>query len=72
MVYRTSAVKAIREKCLDCSEGNSNEVRWCPVTKCPLYPFRFGKSPFYNKTEIETAGLMKAFTEGVDVEKPTK
>lgn len=38
-------VKAIRLKCLDCCCGSSTEVRLCPVTDCPLHPFRFGKNP---------------------------
>ena len=38
-------MKAIRAKCLDCSCGNPNEVKLCPVEKCPLYPFRLGKNP---------------------------
>lgn len=42
---RISPLKAIRLKCLDCSCGSSNEVKLCPVEKCPLYPFRLGKNP---------------------------
>ena len=38
-------VKAIRAKCLDCSEGSSKEVKLCPVTACPLYPYRNGHRP---------------------------
>ena len=41
----TTPMKAIRSKCLDCSNGSYNEVRYCPVTDCPLYIFRFGKRP---------------------------
>lgn len=35
-------MKAIREKCLDCSCGSSEEVKNCFAKKCPLYQFRFG------------------------------
>lgn len=38
-------VKAIRLKCLDCSGFQAAEVRQCPVTDCPLYPYRMGKNP---------------------------
>ena len=38
-------LRAIRLKCLDCSAGQPSEVRECPVTDCPLYPFRFGRNP---------------------------
>lgn len=48
---RISPLKAIRLKCLDCSNGSSNEVKVCPITGCPLYPFRDGKNPFRVKKE---------------------
>lgn len=38
-------VKAIRAKCLDCSNGQYVEVRLCPLTACPLYPYRLGHRP---------------------------
>lgn len=38
-------MKAIRAKCLDCCCGQTKEVRLCPVKKCPLYLYRFGKRP---------------------------
>lgn len=37
-----SPMKAIRQKCLDCSCGSSEEVKNCFAKKCPLYQFRFG------------------------------
>lgn len=48
---RISALKAIRLKCLDCCCGSSHEVKLCPCTKCPLYPFREGHNPFVTKRE---------------------
>lgn len=38
-------MKAIRAKCMDCSGDNANEVKLCPITWCPLYPYRLGKNP---------------------------
>ena len=38
-------VKAIRNYCLECSGGQPSEVRKCPITQCPLYPFRFATNP---------------------------
>ncbi len=35
-------LKAVRERCLDCSAYNPYEVKMCPVIKCSLYPYRFG------------------------------
>ena len=40
-----SSVKSIRAFCLDCGNGQPKEVRLCPNTECPLYPFRMGKNP---------------------------
>ena len=38
-------VKAIRQKCLDCSGGSVKEVRECPIVECDLYMYRFGTNP---------------------------
>ena len=38
-------VQSIRLKCLDCSGGQKNEVRFCPISDCPLYAFRMGLNP---------------------------
>ncbi len=35
-------MKAIRQKCLDCSCGQLSEIKECPIKKCPLYSFRMG------------------------------
>jgi len=40
---------AIRAKCLDCSADQPAEVKHCPITDCPLHPFRFGKLPQKNR-----------------------
>lgn len=49
---RVSTLKAIRLKCLDCSCGNPYEVKLCPVTGCPLYPYREGHNPYIAKREL--------------------
>ena len=38
-------LRAIRAKCIDCSDGSMKEVRECVMLDCPLYPYRLGKSP---------------------------
>ena len=35
--------RAIRERCLNCSEWSAKEVSECRFEDCPLYPFRSGK-----------------------------
>ena len=32
--------RAIRLKCFDCSGWQWNEVKLCPITYCPLWPYR--------------------------------
>lgn len=32
----------IRKKCIQCTCGQLNEIKCCPVTECALYPHRFG------------------------------
>ena len=44
-------MKAIRAKCLDCSCGQTKEVRLCVIKECALYPYRMGHRP---KTDILT------------------
>ena len=38
-------LKAIRLKCLECSNHQPREVRLCPFDDCPLYIYRFGHNP---------------------------
>lgn len=38
-------LRAIRERCLDCSGGSVKNVRECPVTACTLWPYRMGHRP---------------------------
>jgi hypothetical protein len=33
-------LQAIRKKCLECSNGQNEEVRGCLIETCPLYPYR--------------------------------
>jgi len=47
----TGPLSAIRAKCLDCSGWSPKEVELCPIGACPLYAYRFGKSPTRPKRE---------------------
>lgn len=42
---KLTPIKAIRAKCLECSDGQFKEVRLCPVKNCPLYKYRHGHRP---------------------------
>lgn len=46
MEYEHSPLKAIRAKCMECSCDSISEIKNCPIEKCPLFPFRFGRNPF--------------------------
>lgn len=59
---QTNPVKAIREKCLDCSCGQIKEIRLCPVTNCALYPFRFGKNPYRIQRKLTEKQKQALFT----------
>ena len=58
----TSPIKAIRAKCLDCCCDQREEVKLCPATTCPLYPFRLGKNP-NRKARVMTDEQKKAAAE---------
>lgn len=38
-------IRAIRAKCLDCSNGSPREVKICVSGACVLYPYRLGEQP---------------------------
>ena len=42
---RPTPIKAIRAKCLECSNDQPGEVRECVIPGCPIYTFRMGKNP---------------------------
>ena len=46
-------MRAIRQKCLECSYYQPKEVRLCPITDCALYPYRHGHRPKDQDTAAE-------------------
>jgi hypothetical protein len=44
-------LKAIRAKCSDCAYFQLNEIRHCEAVKCPLWPFRAGKHPWWGESQ---------------------
>lgn len=59
MANLKNPVKAIRQKCLDCSCGQVKEVELCPIPDCALYPFRFGKNPYRKERTEEQRQLSR-------------
>jgi len=45
----TNPYEAIRAKCLDCTGYSPQSIAECHITKCTLWPFRFGHSPFASR-----------------------
>ena len=53
---KKSAARAIREMCVDCHGGESPQsakadIAGCLSVGCPVWPFRFGRSPYHGKGE---------------------
>lgn len=42
---KLTPMKAIREKCLECSAHSPYEVKMCLNESCSLHPYRLGKNP---------------------------
>lgn len=59
---KLTPLKSIRAKCLDCCCGQSAEIKNCTVEKCPLYPYRLGKT---GRTRTMTEEQKAAFVERV-------
>ena len=53
MTVNKSYKTLIRHKCLDCSTGQVEEVRRCPVVSCPLYSVRPYKTDEEKKAKIK-------------------
>ena len=53
-------MRAIREKCLDCSCQQPIEVKECTVKTCALHPFRMGKNPYRVKRVMSPEAVARA------------
>ncbi len=42
---KITPMKAIRAKCLDCTNHQLKEIRNCEIKDCSLFSYRFGKNP---------------------------
>jgi hypothetical protein len=45
MTTKADILRAIRQKCLDCSCYQPSEVRDCKLITCDLWPYRLGRDP---------------------------
>ena len=53
-------MRAIREKCLDCTCQQPVEVKECTVKTCALHPFRMGKNPYRSKRVMSPEAVARA------------
>ena len=53
-------MRAIREKCLDCTCQQPVEVKECTVKACALHPFRMGVNPFRTKRVMSPEAVARA------------
>ena len=53
-------MRAIREKCLDCTCQQPVEVNECTVRACALYPIRMGKNPYRAKRVMSPEAVARA------------
>lgn len=53
-------MRAIREKCLDCTCQQPVEVKECTVKTCALHPFRMGKNPYRAKRVMSPEAVARA------------
>lgn len=52
---KLSPVRAIRNKCLDCTCWQPKEIEHCTIADCACYPFRMGKNPKTKKQGEQAA-----------------
>ena len=52
--------KTFRAKCMDCTQSQYDEIKYCQVPQCPIYPFRFGKKPTEDDTRIHLEAVNKS------------
>ena len=53
-------LRAVREKCLDCTCQQPIEVKECTVKMCALYHFRMGTNPYRAKRVMTPQARAKA------------
>ena len=57
---KLTPIKAIRQKCLECSNYQPKEVRLCSVKNCALYVYRDGHRPKDDKSINEEPSCEKS------------
>lgn len=47
--------KAIRLKCIECTNGQNETIRSCQIVDCPLWPYRLGRGCTQDPTGRQVA-----------------
>lgn len=68
---RKTAIRAIREFCVQCTVGDMEAIRECApvpgIGACPLWPYRMGKNPNISEaTRAKMRELAKSRNFGVN------
>ena len=50
-----SPTRALRLKCIECSNYQLSEVKLCTCRECALHPFRMGHNPFRNSKGVKSS-----------------
>ena len=50
---KLTPMRAIRQKCRECCNEQTKEIRLCPIKRCALYPYRMGHRPKDDKSIVE-------------------
>lgn len=53
MSKKITPMRAIRKKCLECTNGQASEVKYCLIKDCPLFAYRMGHRPQETDFNIE-------------------
>ncbi len=59
-MIQQSTLRAIRAKCIECSNGSKKYVAECDILDCPLHLFRLGKNP--NRKGIGNKNISKTIS----------
>ena len=59
-IKKLTPVRAIRAKCLDCTCGQTIEIRECTIKTCPLYLYRLGKRPTLEQIDEQNKLIKKS------------
>jgi len=63
---KAEILRRIRKNCIECASDSIDEAKYCSISDCNLWPYRFGKPPCSFRRNSEGAELLNRenFKEG--------